>query len=337
MRRVRPIMAMAWLRQHPLSSRLGTLVAIGATAYAYGVVGYLVFGFSLVDAAYMTALALTTAGFEPATALTGGEKVFTISVAFLGVAMFLLFLAVLTTAVAEGQLGLSGRSRRMQSRIASLKDHYIVCAYGRVGRAVAREFESEGVPFVVLDTKAELEDLMRADGVAYMLADPTQEPVLRAAGLERARGLVCAVDSDADNVYITLTARSISPELFIVARASDPDSPERLYRAGADRVISPYVSSGRHMALLGLRPRVVDYLDITGLGEKKIRLEEVLIETGSPFVGSTVAQVCGEAIPLLIRRNVGHLIPRPEGPEVLEAGDVLVVVGEPRLLRPVEG
>ena len=225
----------------------------------------------------------------------------------------------------------------MQKKIADLTDHFVLCAYGRVGRAVAREFESEGVPFVVVDSKEELEEMMRADGVLYLLADPTQEPVLRRAGVERARGLICAVDSDAANVYITLTARAIKPDLFVVARASDPTSPEPLYRAGADRVISPYVSSGRHMALLALRPRVVDYLDIAGLGERHVRLEEVLIEPGSPFVGSTVAEVCGDAIPLLIRRNVGHMIPNPDGREQLEAGDMVVLVGESRTLRPVEG
>lgn len=262
---------------------------------------------------------------------------FTIVAAALGAALVLLTLALATTVITEGQFGLAARRRRMQKRIAGLKDHFIVCAYGRVGRAVAREFESENVPFVVLDSKSELAELMRADGVVHVIADPTQESVLRRAGIEGARGLICAVDSDAANVYITLTARSINPQLFIVARASEPDSPEHLYRAGADRVISPYVSSGRHMALVGLRPRVVDYLDIVGLTEKRVRLEEVLIETGSPFVGATVADVSGEAIPLLIRRNVGHLIPNPEGGEELEAGDLLVVVGELRTLRPVEG
>ena len=225
----------------------------------------------------------------------------------------------------------------MQRRISGLQDHFIVCAYGRVGRAVVRELEAEGVPFVVIDSKESLEGLMRSDGVPCIIDDPSKEGVLRMAGIERARALICAVDSDAVNVYITLTARSIHPDLFIVARASDPDSPERLYRAGADRVISPYVSAGRHMALLGLRPRVVDYLDVVGLGEKKVRLEEVLIEAGSPFVGASVKSVCQEAIPLLIRRNVGHLIPNPDGREELEAGDLLVVVGELRTLRPVEG
>ena len=253
-----------------------------------------------------------------------------------GVALVVV-LAAKTAAITDSPLSIAARRSRMQKKVADLKDHFIVCAYGRVGRAVAREFESEGVSFVVVDTKTELQDLMRTDGIVYLIDDPTRQQTLRRAGIERARGLICAVDSDAANVYITLAARSINPALFIVARASEPDSPEHLYRAGADRVISPYISSGRHMALLALRPRVVDYLDIAGLGEKKVRLEEILIETGSPFVGATVAKVSGDAIPLLIRRNVGHLVPRPEGHEELEAGDLLVVVGEPRLLRPVEG
>ena len=305
--------------------------------FGYGVAGYVLFGFGIIDAAYMTALALTTAGFNPVGSLTPGEKAFTISIAVFGVSLFLIILAVVTSAITEGHLGIAARRRRMQKQISDLEDHYIVCAYGRVGRAVARELESEGVSFVVVDSKEELEEVMRADGVLHIVADPTQEAILRRCGIERARGLICALDSDAGNVYIALTARAIKPDLFVVARASDPSSPEPLYRAGADRVISPYVSSGRHMALLALRPRVVDYLDVAGLGENRVRLEEVLIEAGSPFAGATVAEVCGEAIPLLIRRNAGHLIASPEGGERLEAGDLVVIVGEPRTLRPVEG
>lgn len=320
-----------------LPARLALLLAGVAGVYAYGVVGYMIFGFTFIDAAYMTALALTTAGFNPVGELTPGEKAFTISIAVLGVSLFLVILAVVTSAITEGRLGLAARRRRMQKKIADLRDHFILCAYGRVGRSAAREFESEGIAFVVIDPKEDVEDRMQTDGVLYIAADPTQGHVLRQAGIERARGLICAVDSDAANVYITLTARAINPHLFIVARASDPDSPERLYRAGADRVISPYVSSGRHMALLGLRPRVVDYIDIVGLGEPTVRLEEILIETGSPFVGATVTDICGQAIPLLIRRGAGELVASPDPGERLDAGDLLVVVGEPRTLRPVEG
>lgn len=333
---------MSWRGSRPADgrpiARPGLTLLVGILcAYVYGVVGYASFGFGVIDAVYMTALALTTAGIDPVDEFSGAAKVFTISLTVLGWITFIVVLAIVITSITERRLAIGARRRRMQNRVNALSNHFIVCAYGRVGRAVAREFESEGTPFVVLDTKVELEERMISDGVLYTIADPTQESVLRDAGAERARGLICAVDSDADNVYMTMTARAINPTLYIVARASEPDSPEHLFRAGADRVISPYVSSGRHMALLGLRPRVVDYLDIAGLGENKLRLEEILIEGSSPFVGATVAEVCGDAIPLLIRRNVGHLVPRPEGQEELEAGDLLVVVGEQRMLRPVEG
>ncbi|MDQ4144479.1 MAG: NAD-binding protein [Actinomycetota bacterium] len=223
----------------------------------------------------------------------------------------------------------------MQRRIDSLKGHFIICAYGRVGRAVAREFEAEGVPFVVIDVKEELEERMQSDGVLYLIGDPSSEAVLRQAGIERAHGLVCAVDSDAANVYITLSARALNPDIFITARAGEPESPERLYRAGANRVISPYVTSGRHMALLTLRPRVVDYLEVAGA--RGLRLEEVVIEAGSPLAGRELGEVAGEAVPVLLRRATGETIANPSPNETLQAGDLLLLYGEPKVLRPVEG
>ncbi len=223
----------------------------------------------------------------------------------------------------------------MQRRIDRLHGHFIICAYGRVGRAVAREFEAEGVPFVVIDIKEELEERLISDGVLYLIEDPASEAVLRRAGIERAQGLVCAVDSDAANVYITLTARALNPAIFITARAGEPESPERLYRAGANRVISPYVTSGRHMALLTLRPRILDYLEVAG-DRQGLRLEELLIESGSALVGRELAEVAGEAVPLLLRRVTGDTIPNPSPREVLQAGDLLLLYGEPKTLRPVE-
>jgi voltage-gated potassium channel len=212
----------------------------------------------------------------------------------------------------------------------------VVCAYGRVGRTVAREFEAEGVRFVVVEPLEEMENRMANDGVLYTLGDPTSESVLARAGIGRARGLVCAMDSDAKNVYITLAARSLNPDIFIVARASEAVSADRLYRAGANRVISPYVSSGRHMALLALRPRVIDYFDL-GLEEKpSVRLEELLIEPGSQLIGRSLEEVCVETIPLAIRRDA-QLVPNPDPQLRLAAGDLLILVGEQEALRPVEG
>ena len=149
----------------------------------------------------------------------------------------------------------------MEKRIEALRGHFIVCAYGRVGRAAVRELEAAGLPFVVVDPKEDLRERMDEDALLYLVDDPSLEPVLRRAGVERARGLLCAVDSDATNVFITLTARQMNPDLFIVARASDPGSTERLERAGADRVVSPFVSSGRHMVRMAQDPSIVDLFD----------------------------------------------------------------------------
>ncbi|HXF57997.1 MAG TPA: potassium channel protein [Actinomycetota bacterium] len=304
--------------------------------FAYGIVGYMVLGFRFIDALYMTSLALTTAGFNPVGELDGAAKIFTVSIAILGVSAFLAVLGVLTTTLAERQFTERARRRRMERRIEALRNHHIICAYGRVGRTVAREYESEGVPFVVIDSKEELEEQMQADGVLYIVGDPASEAVLRQAGVERARALVCAVDSDATNVYITLTARSLNPTIFIVARAGERGSEERLYRAGADRVVSPYVTSGRHMALVSLRPRVVDFFEVVGFGGRQARLDELVVEEGSPLVGRTLAEACGPAVPLLLRRGSGEVVPNPRGDERLAPGDLIFLFGEPGALRAIE-
>ncbi|MGH2746617.1 MAG: potassium channel family protein [Actinomycetota bacterium] len=314
--------------------RFALLVAAIVGVFAYAVTGYMLLGFGFVDALYMSALALTTAGFNPVRELDGAEQIFTVTVAISGVSIFLAILAILGRTLVEGRL--VSRRRRMERRVDRIDKHFVVCAYGRVGRTVAREFEAEGVRFVVVEPLEEMENQMINDGVLFILGDPTSETVLTRAGIERARGLVCAMDSDAKNVYITLAARSLNPDIFIVARASEAVSADRLYRAGANRVISPYVSSGRHMALLALRPRVVDYFDL-GLGEKPaVRLEELLIEPDSQLIGRSLDEVCVETIPLAIRRDA-QLVPNPDPQLRLAAGDLLILMGEQEALRPVEG
>jgi len=315
----------------PTSDGLGRrlrLPVLGVVlVFAYGVVGYLLFGFGVVDAFTQTALALTTVGFSINEPLTDGEKIFTASVALAGVSMFLILLAMLGAGLIEGQYLHTGRRRRMQSRIDGMRNHYIVCAYGRVGQTVARELESEGVPFVVIEQQEELEDLMRYDGVTHLIGLPSSESMLRAAGVERARGLVCAVDSDTENVYIALTARALNSDIFIVARAGKPESPDRLLRAGANRVISPYVTSGRHMAVLAMHPEVTDYLDVEG-SAGALRLEQLVIEPSSPLAGQTLGEVCGDAVPVLLRRAGGETVTNPSLDERVAEGDLVVAYGE---------
>ena len=301
-----------------------------------GILGYLILGFSLVDALSNTVLVLTTVGFTQRETFSAGDKIFTDVIALLGVTSYLALLAIGVSVIAEGQFGVMSRRRRMERRVATLRDHYIVCAYGRVGRAAARELSTAGERFVVIDKLESLEATMRRDGVLYLVDDPTSEDALWLAGIDAARGLISAVDSDADSVFITLTARSLNPRLFIVSRGSDPAAANRLYRAGADRVISPYVSSGRHMALLALRPRVVDYLEVRARDGASLRLEEVLVDDASPFVGGPLKEACGDATPLVLRRARGELVPSPSPDEQLEAGDLIVLLGEPGALRHVE-
>jgi voltage-gated potassium channel len=319
-----------------IASRVRLLCAVGVVLLGSGVVGYSLFGFKLVDAVYLTVSTLTTEGFATPVPLSDGAKIFTVSLALLGVSVFVAVLGVLATALVDGQLVHRSRRWSMQRRITELRDHHIICAYGRVGRAAAREFEADGVPFVVIEVKPELEEDLRRDGVLYLIGNSSSEAVLRAAGIDRARGLVCAVDSDAENVYITLVARSLNPEISIVARASEEAAADRLSRAGADRVVSPYATSGRRMALLALRPEVVDFFDLARSGAAALRIEELFIAPGSELVGQTLAQVCGSATTLLIRRAGGQLLPNPTRDTVVQPGDVVVIFGEPDTLRPVE-
>ena len=219
----------------------------------------------------------------------------------------------------------------MQRRIDDLSGHFIVCAYGRVGRAVARELEAEGASFLVVDPDERLVERMREEGVAFITDDPTHEHVLRAAGADRARGLVCAVDSDATNVYIALVARALNPDLFIVARASEPGSDQRLLRAGANRVVSPFVSSGRHMAMVAMRPSADDVVALGTSGQASMALEEVRVVQGSTLEGSSVGEALGSTPVLAIRHLGGQITPNPTADLRLRQGDVVLLLSESEL------
>ena len=322
-----------------MRSRLprGVLVAMGPVVLiVMGIAGYLGFGYSPWTAVAMTLLTLTTVGFATGSHLSTGVLVFTAGLALLGVGLFVVILGLATTAIVEGRVSLFSRSRRMRQRIDELRGHFIVCAYGRVGRAIARELEAERVPFVIIDSKAELEPDLERDGQCYLIGDASDEAVLRKAGIERAQGLICAVDSDAENVFITIVARSLSPALLIVARAAREQSADRLYRAGATHVVSPYVTSGRRMANLAIRPHVVEFFDVARAGQPGLRLEELEITEGSPLVGRTLQQLSGSAVPLLVRHRDGQLIANPARELQLQVGDVLVVSGQASDLTPLD-
>lgn len=257
----------------------------------YGVLGYaLLFGWSLVDALYMTLITLTTVGFGEIRELTPAGRIFTMSLLLGGVTLVILTLSLVATAIAEGGLRRS-RRRRMEKRIDLLRDHYIVAAYGRVGRTVVEELGAEGVPLLVIDKSEEKEENLLEDGVTYLIGDATHEDVLIAARLQHARALICAVDSDAENIFITLVARSMNPNVVIVGRTSQEASSHLLEKAGADRVFSPYVTGGREMANAALKPRVLDYMELGSNATSNVRLDELLV--GSKLDGKQLGEIRG--------------------------------------------
>ncbi len=308
-----------------LPRRLAWIVLALAAIVVYGTVGYILLeGWSFTDALYMTLITMTTVGFREVRPLDTGGKLFTISVIMLGVGVALVGISLAAAIIAQEEIGGTRRRRKMDRKIEALHGHYIVAAYGRVGRAAVRELKAAGVPFIVVDPDDELRERMDADEIPYLVDDPTLEPVLRRAGVTTARALLSAVDSDATNVYITLTARALNPRLFIVARASEPGSAERLERAGADRVVSPFVSSGQHMVRMALDPSLVDLFDEGSSGKLSLDIEERTIDEGSPLAGRTVADAPGPV--LAIRRDDGEVLATPGPTTPLHLGDLVLML-----------
>jgi voltage-gated potassium channel len=272
-------------------ARLRLPLVLAAAAVAYGTFGFqFVEGWGWLDAFYMTVITLTTVGYGEVHPLDAAGKLFTISLLALGVVALATAVSAVTQLVAGGELAIWVRGKRMDTSLGRMRGHYIVCAYGRVGRAAVAQLRGEGVPCLVVEPKPELAALLEEHGVPYLAGDPAEEAVLRRAGVERAAGLLCAADSDAVNVYITLTARAMHPGLTIVARASSPESAGNLRRAGADQVVSPYDLSGSRMAVLARHPAIVSFLDMVRVAPGW-RLEEVEVRPGAPLDGTTVGQV----------------------------------------------
>ena len=240
----------------------------------------------------MTATTLTTVGFGEINAPLSPEgRWFTLSLMAFGIGAVFVLIGSFTAVLATGELGYKMKRRKMRRRIDDLDGHYIICAYGRVGRSAAEELIRQGAEVVVIDVKEDLEPLMQEDDVPYIIGDPADDDVLEAAGLHRAKALICAVDSDEVNVYITLSARSLNPGLFIVSRASRPESIDKLERAGSNRVVSPYGLSGIRMASLSMQPAMIEFVDMISVAPD-LRIEELRVGATSPYVGRSVKDVC---------------------------------------------
>lgn len=226
----------------------------------------------------------------------------------------------------------------MDKRIAGLTGHNVVAGLGRVGRVVADEFASHGVPFVVIDASQDALSCARENGWAWIQGDATEESTLRAAGIDRAASLVTALDTDAANVFVTLTARGIAPGILVVARATTPSAEDKLLRAGADRVITPTEIGGRRMASMIMRPRVVDFLDVVAGGHRtELKMEEISLSAGDPYSGRTIGEshIRSQtgAYVLAVHAADGSVNSNPDPETLMKDGDRLVVLGSDDQLR----
>jgi voltage-gated potassium channel len=313
-----------------MASRGRVPVILLILALSYGTIGYQVIeGYSFLDALYMTVTTLTTVGFGEIHPLSTAGRAFAITLIAFGVLAVFDLIAVFTSLLASGRLSRSIERRAMQRRIRDLRDHYVVCAYGRVGRAATQELLRRGAEVVVIEVQEALEPLLAEAGVAYLIGDPSEEAVLEEAGVGRARALLCAVDSDVVNVYITLSARALNPDLFIIARASRPESVEKLRRAGADRVVSPYAVSGVRMASQALQPAMLEFVDMVSVAPE-LRIEELAVGAASALASRTVRDVCAPydgVMVLAVRDADGELLIPPRADTVLDEGDLIIVVG----------
>src|SRR3954468_16829532 len=308
-----------------LGAGLCVLIAAGAVAYSLTEQRSLWAGFVWsVDT-------IATTGSIAAPHDEAGQIV-KVVLTFLGVGTLFYALVAMTELVVSGELGTLLSERRARRMTERLRDHYIVCGFGRVGRQVAHDLRAAGAPYVVVDDNPDNRDVAYAPGVRFILARPSDDDALRDAGIARARAVVACVDSDAENIFIALTARELRPDIAIVARAALEESESKLRRAGADRVVSPYKSSGTEMARLALHPNVTGVMAVAA----EYRLEEITVQTDSPGCGRRIGDVRGGALIVGLRMPDGSFEPQPAAEVVLEPGVVVITIGTPRTLERLE-
>src|SRR4051794_5179473 len=308
-----------------LGAGLAVLIAAGTVAYA------LAEHQGVWDAFVWAIDTIATTGAIRPPRDTAGEIV-KVLLTFLGVGTLFYALIALTELVVTGELGTILSERRMRRMTERLRDHYIVCGFGRVGRQVAHDLRAAGALYVVIDDDEANRDAAYAPGVRFIKARPSDDEALRGAGIERARAVIACVDSDAENIFIALTVRELRPDIAIVARASQEDTEPKLRRAGADRVISPYKSSGTEMARLALHPNVSGTMDVAA----EYRLEEITVQHASIGAESKVGDVRGGSFIVGIRHADGSFRPQPAADTVLREGDVVMAIGTPRTLERLE-
>jgi len=293
------------------------------------------------DAFYMTLTTMTTVGYGEIHELSTKGRVFNSFLIFFGVTTIFIAIGAMTQTIIELEFGDLLGKRRNKRMIDKLTDHYIICGFGRVGRGAAQELQHAGVSFVVVDISPERVERAMLSGMLAVAADSTRDETLRQVGIEHARGLVAALATDADNLFVLLSAKGINPKIYVAARAAEEGAEEKMRRAGADAVFAPYSITGHRLAQSLLRPHVVQFLDFTtkDIGED-IAIEQVRVSEGSQMASRTIREMqLGRdvgVIVMAIRKADGQMIFNPPADTGVHGGDFLIVMGRPNNLRSLE-
>jgi voltage-gated potassium channel len=293
---------------------------------------------SFIDALYMVVITLSTVGYMEVNPLSPAGRIITLSVIIIGVGTFVYVAGEAAQLIVEGKLQFFLGRRRILNRIKSLKGHFIICGFGRIGSVVAEEIRREGYPVVVVERNPDMIEQIEAQGFLYVEGDATSDDVLIDAGLENAKHLVSALNQEASNVYVTLTARQLNPEVHIVARADTDSHISRLERAGADRVVTPNLIGGVRMAQTVLRPSVTNFLDLAMRGASMdLQMEELVVNAYSPLNGKNIRESNirpdYNVIIITIKKEGGEMIFNPGPQAVISSGDTLITVGSSESMR----
>ena len=316
-----------------LSKKLLIVFLLIVALWLTGVAGYMVIEkWRLLDSVYMTAISLTTVGFKEVRPLSDYGRIFTIVLITLGVGLFFYAAGTLAEAIIEGHIrGLIGK-KRMEKRIYKLSNHYVVCGYGRLGRVICQELQMRRFPVVVIDNRETAIKVAGQNGLLYLKGDATLDETLVKAGIKRAKGLITVLGTDAANVYITISARSLNPRFTIVARAEDENAEKKMFRVGATKVISPYKIGATRMALAVLKPTLTDFLDLASHSVGfDLDIEQIEIMPGSELAGKALKDVSlrektGVTV-VAIKKKGGRLSLQLSPDEPLSPGDTIIALG----------
>ncbi len=326
---------------HRLARRFLFVALALAAVLAIGTAGFmLIEGYSLFEAFYTTLLTMTTVGYGDKLHFSG--RILNSFLLIVGVTAILVSIGAITQSVIEMEFGEALSKRRNKRMIDKLENHFILCGYGRVGRGAASELHQAGVPFVIVDIDDDRVEKAIASGMLAVAADSTRDETLRAVGVTRAKGLVCALATDADNLFVLLSAKFLNPGIYVATRAAEEGAEEKMRRAGADAVFAPYAMTGHRLAQALMRPHVVQFLDFTtqaaGLA---VAIEQVRVSDRSHLVSKSIRELqIGRqygVIVLAVRKGDGEMVFNPPADTAISAGDYLIVMGQPDNLRTLEG